>query len=281
MKRTDTRELKVALVTGAHSGIGRACAEQLGQAGFRVFGTSRHPRRARAGGAHMLTLDVRDEASVAYCVSRVLSQVGRIDVLVNNAGVAAIGALEEIGLDQFNEVLDTNLLGTVRMMRAVLPTMRHQREGRIVNIGSVMAFLPMPFSAAYCASKHAIRGLSESVDHEVRRFGIRVIAVEPGFIRTEIVQHSLVTAPTEPYASARAFAVDHFREQLEKGSDPSWVARTVLEAATVAHPQHRYLPDSYARLLHLVRGVLPSGWFDYAFRWYFGLDEHAATPSRQ
>ncbi len=278
MKRTDTQASKVALVTGANSGIGRACAEQLGQAGFRVFGTSRRPRRARTGGPHMLTLDVRDDASVAACVARVVSQAGRIDLLVNNAGVAAIGALEEIGLDQFKDVVDTNLLGTVRMMRAVLPSMRRQRGGRIVNIGSVMAFLPMPFSAAYCASKHAIRGLSESVDHEVRRFGIRVIAIEPGFIRTEIVQHSLVTAPIEPYASARAFPVDQFRDLLEKGSDPSWVARTVVEAATAADPRHRYLPDSYARLVHLVRGVLPPGWFDYAFRWYFGLDEDS-VPS--
>jgi len=166
----------------------------------------------------MLTLDVRDDASVAECVERVLSRAGRIDVLVNHAGVAVVGALEETGLDEFKNAMETNLLGTVRMMRAVLPVMRRQGCGRIVNIGSVMGFLPMPYSAAYCASKHAIRGLSESVDHEVRGFGVRVIAIEPGFIRTDIVQRSPVAAPIEPYATARAFPMRYFQEQIDQGS---------------------------------------------------------------
>ena len=136
-----------------------------------------------------------------------------------------------------------------------------------------MAFLPMPYSSAYCASKHAIRGLSESVDQEVRGFGIRVIVIEPGFIRTDIVQHSPVAAPIEPYAAARAFPVHQFREQLEQGVDPAVVARVVVEAATAARPQPRYLPDTYARLMHFARQVLPSGCFDFAFRRYVGLDK--------
>jgi NAD(P)-dependent dehydrogenase (short-subunit alcohol dehydrogenase family) len=273
MKRKDTRRgPAVALVTGASSGIGQACAKELSLAGLRVFGTSRHPRRARKGQPFpMLTLDVRDDASAADCVERVLSRAGRIDVLVNNAGVAFVGALEETGIDDFKNVIETNLVGAVRMMRAVLPIMRRQRYGRIVNMGSVMAFLPMPYSSAYCASKHAIRGLSESVDHEVRGLGIRVIAIEPGFIRTDIVQRSPVADPLEPYATARADPVRYFREQIEQGSEPALVARAVVQAATAADPQPRYLPDSYARLLHVTRGVLPSGWFDRFFRWYFRL----------
>lgn len=228
----------------------------------------------------MLTLDVRDDASVARCVGRVLSRTGRIDVLVNNAGVAALGALEETAMDEFRNVIDTNLIGAVRMMRAVLPVMRRQRHGRIVNIGSVMAFLPMPYSAAYCASKHAIRGLSESVDHEVRGLGIRVIAIEPGFVRTGIVERSPVASPIEPYAAARALPARYFQEQIEQGVDPAQVARVVVEAATAAHPDLRYFPDSFARLMHFARGVLPSGWFDFALRTYFRLDESPRRAGR-
>ena len=264
---------RVALVTGASSGIGRASAEELAHAGFEVFGTSRRPRRA---GKHelfrMLALDVREDASVAKCIERVRSQAGRIDVLVNNAGVAMVGALEEATIAEFKEVLETNLFGTVRMMQAVLPIMRKQRSGRIVNIGSVMGFLPMPYSSAYCASKHAIHGLSESVDHEVRGFGIRVIAIEPGFIRTDIVQHSSAANPMEEYAAAREFPEQYFREQMEKGEDPAVVARVVVKAATEAQPQLRYLPDNVAALMNVVRTVLPSGWFDFAVRQVFRMD---------
>jgi len=277
MSQRDTRSPRaVALVTGASSGIGQACAEELAHAGLLVFGTSRHPQGAQADAPiHMLKLDVRDDASAADCVESVLSQTGRIDVLVNNAGVALVGALEETAIDEFKNVLETNLFGAVRMMRAVLPVMRRQRAGRIVNIGSMMGFLPMPYSSAYCASKHAILGLSESVDHEVRGFGIRVIAIEPGFIRTDIVRRSPVAAPVEPYAAARAFPVWDFRRHVEHGADPALVAHVVVKAATAARPRSLYLPDRYSRFLHFVREVLPSGCFDFAFRRYFRLDEAA------
>ncbi len=224
----------------------------------------------------MLTLDVRSDESVAGCVAAVLSRAGRIDVLVNNAGVATQGALEESTFDEFQDVIDTNLFGTVRMMKAVLPIMRSQRAGRIVNIGSVIGFLPLPYSAAYCASKHALRGLSESVDHEVRRFGIRVIAVEPGFIRTDIVQHSRVAKPMEEYAGTREFAQARFRSQIENGADPADVARVVIQAVRDPHPSARYLPDASAQLAHALRGLLPAAWFDFALRAWYRLDDAAA-----
>ena len=153
MDRSRTRSRRaVALVTGASSGIGQACAEELARAGLVVFGTSRRPRRARKRDLFpLLALDVQDDSSVASCVEGVLSQAGRIDVLVNNAGIALEGALEETTIGEFKNVVETNLFGTVRMMQAVLPIMRKQRGGRIVNMGSVMAFLPMPYSSAYCA----------------------------------------------------------------------------------------------------------------------------------
>ena len=164
---------RVALVTGASSGIGRACAQQLASAGLTVYGTSRHPARYhRRGALPMLALDVRHDNSVRACVDRVMAETGRIDVLVNNAGVGMEGAVEETSLNEIRAVLETNFFGAVSMMRAVLPIMRKRRSGRIINIGSAVGFLPMPYAAAYCASKHALRGFSESLDHEVRGLGI-------------------------------------------------------------------------------------------------------------
>lgn len=192
-------------------------------------------------------------------------------MLVNNAGVALVGALEETTIGDFKDVLDTNLFGAVRMIQAVLPIMRKQGSGRIVNMGSVAGFVPMPFSAAYCASKHAIRGLTESVDHEVRRFGIRVLEIEPGFIRTDIVQHSPVASAREEYVGKREFAVRQFRGQIERGENAAVVARAVVKAATTADPNMRYLPDNTARLANVVRAVLPSNCFDFALRKYFRL----------
>jgi NAD(P)-dependent dehydrogenase (short-subunit alcohol dehydrogenase family) len=263
----------VALVTGAGGGIGLACARELESEGFQVFGTSRNARRAtEAACTAMLELDVRNDESVANCVSAVLSQAGRLDVLVNNAGVAIAGALEETTIEEFRNVLETNVFGAVRTMQAALPVMREQRAGRIVNMGSVAAFLPMPFSAAYCASKHALRGLSESVDHEVRGFGIRVIVVEPGFILTDIVRHSPVAAPNPAYSSTRDMAARQFARQLEQGADPGVVARVVVEAVMARNPESRYLPDGFARVMSTARALLPSSAFSYGLRRYFGLD---------
>ena len=266
---------RVALVTGASSGIGRACVQQLACAGLTVYGTSRHPKRRRGrGDLPMLALDVCHDDSVRTCVDRVISETGRIDVLVNNAGVGLEGAVEETSLDEIRAVLETNFFGAVRMMRAVLPIMRKRRGGRIINMGSAAGFLPMPYSAAYSASKHALRGFSESLDHEVRRLGIRVSVIEPGFVRTDIVEHSTVAAaPFEPYISARSNPARAFRQAIARGVDPNVVARTVVEAATEQYPRLRYLPDGTARVVSLFRDVLPSTLFDFAFRKQIQMNE--------
>jgi NAD(P)-dependent dehydrogenase (short-subunit alcohol dehydrogenase family) len=264
----------VALVTGASGGIGAACANKLQHAGFQVFGTSPDGAAPHSGAFRILVLDVRDDASVSHSIEQVMTEVGRIDVLVNNAGVAFVGALEETTLEEFRNVMDTNVFGAVRMMRAVLPVMRNQRAGRIVNIGSVVGFLPMAYSAAYCASKHALRGLSESVDHEVRRLGIRVVVIEPGFTRTDILRHSPVAAPMEAYLANRKIAIQRFEQQLLKGEDPSLVARAVVAAATAEHPSTRYLPDGFARLMSVASRILPNRLFHSAIRRYMKLDSH-------
>ena len=178
---------KIALVTGASSGIGEATAERLAKAGYKVYGTSRRGAQAGKRSFEMLPLDVTSDESVEAAVSEVMRLDGRIDLLVNNAGfgVAPAGA-EESSIEQARSIFETNFFGLVRMTRAVVPHMRRQGSGRIINIGSVLGFLPMPYGALYAATKHAVEGYSESLDHELRTRGIRVSVIEPAYTKTPV-----------------------------------------------------------------------------------------------
>src|SRR5438132_3299131 len=183
---------QVALVTGASSGIGEAAARALVGAGFTVYGTSRRATPGeKRGEVAFLPLDVTDDQSVAGAVREVLDRSGRIDVLVNNAGLGIAGAAEESSIEQARALFDTNLFGSIRMTNAVLPQMREQGSGRIINIGSVLGFLPAPYMALYCATKHAVEGYSESLDHELRTRGIRVSVIEPSYTRTQFEANTL------------------------------------------------------------------------------------------
>ena len=182
---------KTAVVTGASSGIGHASAEALARAGFTVFGTSRRPVGNGPDGVTMLVCDVTDGASVGALVSTVLAQTGRIDLLVNNAGVGLLGGAEESSVAQVQALFDVNLFGVIRMINAVLPSMRQRGEGRIINIGSILGLVPAPYSAHYSAVKHALEGYSELLDHEVRAFDIRVSVIEPAFVRTVFDQNGI------------------------------------------------------------------------------------------
>ena len=159
----------IALVTGASSGIGKATAERLATAGYKVYGTSRRGAQAGQRSFAMLSLDVTSDESVEAAVNELLRLEGRIDLLVNNAGFGvAPAAAEESSIEQARSIFETNFFGILRMTRAVVPHMRKQGGGRIINIGSVLGFLPMPYGALYAATKHAIEGYSESIDHELR-----------------------------------------------------------------------------------------------------------------
>ncbi|MFM9848742.1 MAG: oxidoreductase [Hyphomicrobiaceae bacterium] len=270
---------RVALVTGASSGIGEATAQRLAAAGYKVYGASR--RAAQAGGRSfaMLPLDVTSDESVAAIVKEVIRLEGRIDLLVNNAGfgVAPAGA-EESSLDQARSIFDTNFFGLVRMTRAVVPHMRAQGSGRIINIGSVLGFLPMPYMARYVATKHAVEGYSESLDHELRTRGIRVTVIEPAYTKTPFDANALEPdSKREEYREIRAALAKKLKEVVESGDDPSVVADVVLKAATAARPNLRYTAGSVANRLRLLRRFAPAGVLDAGIRKDLQLD--AITPS--
>jgi NAD(P)-dependent dehydrogenase (short-subunit alcohol dehydrogenase family) len=266
---------KIALVTGVSSGIGRATAALLSERRFRVFGTMRRPNQTDGAlrNVELIALDVRDEESVRSCLRRVLDQAGRIDALVNNAGYTLIGALEETSLEEAREVFETNFFGVLKMSQAVLPKMREQGYGRIANVGSVAGFLPMPYQGIYAASKHALEGYSESLDHEVRQFGVRVSVIEPGFARTNIGQNSqLASQPIAAYNSDRNRIIAAMRESIAKGEDPVRVASVILEALTSVSPRLRYLAGREARFISRLRKFAPSKLFDKGLRKQFRLD---------
>ncbi len=265
---------RVAIVTGVSSGIGRTTAEVLARNGFRVYGSVRHLKGADAPppGVKLVTLDVRHEDSVEACARRVLDEAGRIDLLVNNAGMTLHGAVEETSIDEAKSLFETNFFGVHRVTRAVLPVMREQGSGRIVNIASIGGFVAMPFQPFYCASKHALEGYTESLDHEVRRFGIRAIIVEPGYIRTEIGRKSQgVKTHLEAYKPDYKAATSRAVHEIETGDSTEAVARVVLKAATEPFPGFRYTAGRGAGTLRLLHWTLPGTMFDQGVRKHFGL----------
>jgi short-subunit dehydrogenase len=265
MKKDDYR---VALVTGASTGIGRATAKALHAAGFRVFGTSRRAVSESPDGVTMLTGDVTDDASVAKMVEEVIVDAGRIDLLVNNAGLGLLGGAEESSVAQAKALFDVNLFGVLRVTNAVLPTMRRQASGRIINMGSVMGFIPAPYLAVYASTKHALEGYSESLDHELRAFGIRVVLVEPAYTRT-LFEDNLTTPDQllEIYDLARDGAKSVMREAMQQvGDAPEVVAETVLKAATAAAPRRRYAAGRIARQTSFLRRFVPEAVFDKSLR---------------
>jgi NAD(P)-dependent dehydrogenase (short-subunit alcohol dehydrogenase family) len=263
-----TADLPVALVTGASSGLGAAAVTALADAGFRVIGTARNTSRLspRSGVAY-LDLDVTSDESVASVIKEVIERFGRIDVLVNNAGVGATGAAEEFSIAQTQRIFDVNVYGVMRMTKAVLPHMRRHRRGRIVNVSSLSGFVPSPFMSVYVSSKHALEGYSESLDHEVRDQGIRILLVEPGPINTPFGANSVVAdSPLPLYIEGRRIFDELLEEGTRDGDTPAVVAKVIVAAATDKNPKMRFPAGSIARRISIARRLAPARTFDKSVR---------------
>ena len=251
--------MPVALVTGCSSGIGLATALHFARQGYEVFAGVRNVpgatdlaaaiERDRLS-ARVLTLDVNDDASVKRGVDEVLATAGAIDVLVNNAGVGGGGAIEEVPLDFARAMFDTNYFGVVRMVQAVLPSMRQRRSGAIVNISSIAGRVAIAGHGTYCAVKHALEAASEALAQEVQGFGIRVAIVEPGVVVTPIFQKAKrFSDPAGPYAEHVRRLLLFYQLQMKVASQPADAARVIYEAATTKAPRLRWLVGEDAKRL--------------------------------
>lgn len=246
-----------ALITGASSGIGEAAARRLLTLGFSVYAGARRVDRMRDLAdrkARVLPLDVTDEESVRSAVDTVLGETGRIDVLVNNAGFGSYGSVEDVPLSEARAQLEVNLFGLARLTQLVVPTMRTAGAGRILNISSIGGRFGEPLGAWYHTSKFAVEGFSESLRLELAPFGVSVIVIRPGTIRTEWDAQALDSAAersgTGPYADQVASLRRLFAAAYRMGSTPSVVARTIAVAATAPRPKLSYnTPWSAAALL--------------------------------
>jgi NAD(P)-dependent dehydrogenase (short-subunit alcohol dehydrogenase family) len=250
----NNQQLSVAVVTGSSSGIGLAASLALAKNGYVTYATMRNLSKqdsiqSVAEKEHLsirtVQLDVTDENSVKNAIQSILSESGRIDLLVNNAGYGMTGAYEDIGMDEIKSLYETNVFGVIRVTQAVLPIMRKQGSGRIINISSGAGKIGYPGGSAYVSSKFALEGLSESMAYEIEQFGIKTVLVEPGFVRTKIGENMAISKktqdPNSPYSQMMQMMSSNQERMLENGSDANLVAEVVVEAATAKEPNLRYL----------------------------------------
>ncbi len=263
--------MRVVLISGASSGIGRATALLLSQQGYRVYGTSRQPNQALP--FPLLQLDVTDDESVQACVETVLNQAGRIDVLINNAGIALGGAVEEATADDAKRLFETNLFGVIRLTNAVLPYLRQQQRGHILNLSSLAGIIGVPYLGLYAASKHALEGYSESLRYELRGFNIAVSLIEPGDIRTGITNQPPSQTITD-YADFRQRTEHIHIHNVQHGPPPEAVAGVILKALGDRHPRLRYtITQGSEGWVPWMKRLLPDRWIEWLVRQTYQLDE--------
>ncbi len=265
---------QVAIVTGSSSGIGYETALVLARNGFRTYATMRNLDKAKSLldtakkeklALYTIKLDVTDERSVNNAIKTIKSDAGRIDVLVNNAGYGVIGALEDLSMDEIKAQYETNVFGLIRVTQAVLPTMREQKSGIIVNISSIGGKMAMPLSSPYIATKFAVEGLSESIAYDLEKFGIKVVIIEPGAIKTNFDSGMIVAkknqSPNSPYYDTMQKFQNSISSIVKNGTPAVKVAEVILKAITTSTPDLRYTVGDDAAFLAQKRKELPDSEF--------------------
>ncbi|HEU4387943.1 MAG TPA: SDR family oxidoreductase [Blastocatellia bacterium] len=268
-------EQRVVLVTGASSGIGELCARHLASRGYLIFGTSRRPTEPNDNAVRMVAMDVDSDESVGRAVAEILSAAGRIDAVVNNAGFGVLGAVEDTSIEEAKAQMETNFFGVLRVCRAVLPVMRLQRSGHIINISSLAGIVGLPFNGLYCASKFALEGLSESLRLETRHFGVHVVLVEPGDFQSRFPAKRVIAKSSETNPAYRD-AFNRFKGGQEKDEStaptPEPVALLVERILQSRSPRTRYTVGMLGqRIVVPLKRILPQRIFEWAFRKAVGL----------
>jgi short-subunit dehydrogenase len=263
---------KVVLVTGASSGLGKSIATHLSENGYRVFGTSRKPK-GRKENFEMLQLDITSDASVKACVSELMKKAGKIDILINNAGVIITGALEEVPLAETKLQFETNFFGPMRMVSAILPIMRKQKGGQIINVASIAAILPVPFQGTYAATKSALIAYSEALRHEVKSLNINVSVIEPGYFNTEALNKGdIKSGEIKDYTKKQDMIVARLKKELKHGGDPIMVADIALKIVQTPSPKFIY-PVGKEKIYLLLKRIVPQSLFESQYRQHWKLDE--------
>lgn len=269
-----TAGARVILVTGASTGIGRSCAERFARDGERVFGTSRAPARHALDGVEFVELDVNSSTSVSRAVAWVLAEAGQIDVVVNNAGISLVGAIEDTSVEEAQAVFDTNLFGTLRVCQAVLPHMRARGRGLIINVGSLGGLFGLPYQGLYSASKFAIEGLTESLRHELAPFGVHATVVEPGDVATSITDNRVTAqaARSGDYGPSFEAVVAQVARDERGGVSAQRVAELVVRVSKLRAPAPRYAVGLVSqRASVLAKRLLPARIFEGVIRSYYDM----------
>ena len=256
----------VVLVTGASGGIGKACAEYLAAKGFHVYGTSRRAaeKPSQAGGLVMIRMDITDSRSVAEGVRLVYEREGRIDAVVNNAGALVVGPLENVPIAEVEKNVQTNCLGALRVCQEVIPLMRAQGRGKIINVSSVGGAIGLPFEGVYSAGKFALEGMSEALRVEVRHFGISVSVIQPGDVRTQDCRS--VVPPSKAYEPWFSNAVRQYVADEKKGYPPAKMGPLVERILLSAHPRFRYsFGAAFQTMVPVLKRLLPQRLMQWGF----------------
>lgn len=255
-------EHKVILVTGASSGLGKACADYLVQKGYRVYGTSRKIQKnttSNSSNVQMIQMDVNNDTSVIKAISTIIKKEGTIDVVINNAGWGILGSVEESTLDDTKALFETNFFGTLRVIQHILPSMRKQRHGFIVNISSIGGVLGLPYQGLYSATKFAVEGMTEALRLEVASFGIKVVLVEPGDFKTGFTgnRKKNVSRVSSPYHTCQKNAENVIEHDEQHGSDPIIIGSLIHRIIRSSHPKVRYRVGSFSqKFVASLKGVI-------------------------
>ena len=260
---------RVALVTGASSGIGKETAKLLAQKGFTVYGAARRVEKMielEDAGVKLLSMDVTNEDSMVKGVNEILQNENRIDILVNNAGYGSFGALEDVPISEAKYQFEVNIFGLARLTQLVLPTMRKQHSGKIINVSSMGGKFGEPHGVWYHATKYAVEGLSDSLRMELKQFGINVVIIEPGAILTEwnsiAREHLLKVSGNSDYKILANKHVSMLEKFDKNGSKPIVVAKTIVKAALSKNPRTRYATGGGAKIILFLRRILSDKMFD-------------------
>ena len=251
---------KIVLITGATSGIGKETALLLTEKGFIVYGTARNIENKTLP-FRLLPMDVRDDESIAKAIGTILAEAGKIDILINNAGVGITGAVEELPMDELKNVFATNFYGAISLMQAVLPSMRTQKSGLIINITSIAGYMGLPFRGAYSASKGALMLMTEALRMEVKNFGIEVTTIAPGDYATDIAsrRYHAPVKQNSAYAEIYQKSLDLMNQHVDSGGNPIEMAEKIFAVINTKHPNVHYKQGSFLQKFSIVlKRILPS-----------------------